>query len=340
MQTLRPFLTGCALVVVVQVGFLATHDWDPTAMLRVGADSRGLPVFERDFGSVYPVPALGHDGKYFYLVARQPWFWRADADTLAGLHDPPYRYGRPLYPLLAGGFGTLDPWATLAGMLLVQVLAGGVYAAAVVGLARHNGLPRMAIWLGLGNPGVYTSAILLTSDLLALTLILTAVLYCQQGKRRGAIVLAAAAVLAKEYYAIGAFALAGWLFFDGRRRAGVAMAVLPVLPTLVWKGAVTVLLGGKEGASNFTWPGVGILQAVPDWGRLLPVGVFALAVLAATVAGAANGPSPLVRWQCAVWALLGLTASGLVWADPFDLIRVIAPAWWFVIQAWYARPAT
>src|SRR5262245_28509127 len=142
------FLAGCGLVAAVQVGYLAERDWDATILLQVGAPSPARRILERELGPVAVSPGQGHDGKYFYLVARHPWFWTADAEQLDGVQDPAYRYGRPLYPLLAGLGGTLPPRATLAGLIAVQVLAGGLFAVALVLLARHNGLPTLAVLLG------------------------------------------------------------------------------------------------------------------------------------------------------------------------------------------------
>jgi hypothetical protein len=332
------FLAGCGLVMAAQVGYVLTRGGDPTVMLGVGPDSPARPLLERELGPLALAPTLGHDGKYSYLVARRPWFWRADPEALAGLEDPAYRYGRPLYPLLAGLGGSLPPRATLAGLVAVQVLAGGLLAVVLAALARHNGLPTPAVLVGLANPGAYYSGFLLTGDLLALVVVLAGVLGWQRGRVVASLALFAAAVLAKESSALAPLALAGSLAADRRWPAALAVAAIPLLPLAAWRLALLAALGPGEGAGNFTWPGGGILAAAGGWRwDALPRAGLALGVVAAGLAAAVRASPPLLRWQCAAWGLLGLTASRLVWTDPADLLRVAAPLWWFAAWAWWPR---
>jgi hypothetical protein len=326
------FLAGCALVAVVQCGYLAERGWDATILLQVGAPSPARAILERELGPVAVAPGQGHDGKYFYLVARHPWFWTADPEVLDGVQDPAYRYGRPLYPMLAGLGGTLPPRATFAGLVAVQLVAGGFYVVALVLLARHNGLPTLAVLVGLATPCIYSSSVLLTSDLLALTLTLLGV-YCWQRTRMGvSIALFAAAVLAKEYYALTPLVLAA---SSVRRHpwAALAVGVLPLLPLLAWRVALASVLGLGEGGGNFAPPGKGILDTAGEWENPA-LGALGVLLVVASLAAGARASRPLARWQCVVWGLLGLCASYRVWLDPADLLRVISPAWWFAIWCW------
>lgn len=337
--SIAAFLAGCGLVVATQAAYLSVRNGDPTALLQVGPGSPAKGVIERDLGPVYLAPTLGHDGKYFYLMARHPWFPSADPDTLDGLQDPRYRYGRPLYPLVAGLGGTLSPRATLAGLIVVQIVAGGVALAALVCLTRAHHLAAGAVPVGAMNPAVYSSAVLLTSDLPALALVLTGLSAWQRGRRSAAVVLFSAAVLAKEYYALAPFAVAGSLAVRRQWRIAGAVAVLPVLPLLAWKVGVLGGIGAGQGGENFTWPGRGIYETAGSWNDSWPLGALAVGLVAMALAGVRWSRAPMLRWQCSLWGLLALTGSRLVWTDPADLLRVVAPLWWFVLAAWWPTTA-
>jgi hypothetical protein len=334
------FLLGCGIVAGTQAGFLSTREWNPTALLQVGTGSPAKAEIGRDFPSLHLEPTLGHDGKYFYLIARHPVFWRLDAAARNGIQDPAYRYGRPLYPLLAGLGGTLSPWGTLAGLILLQILAGGCYLVGIVGIARRVGMPAWAVWIGAANPAVSSSAVLLTSDLLATALVLGGLGCWIRDRAAPAIVLFAAAVLTKEYYALTPVVLGASVLIRDRRLLGVVVAVVPLLPLAAWRLALWAVLGPGEGGGNFTWPGGGIVGASTGWNDLWPLGVLGIAVVLLAFAAVVLRTADPPRWQCAAWGTLGVCASTLVWADPTDALRVLAPLWWFVLWAWTAKTGT
>lgn len=330
------FALGCGLVVAVQGGYLAERDWDATALLHLGEPCPARTRLERELGPITYAPHLGHDGKYFYLIARYPWFWQADAEVLEGLQDPGYRYARPLYPLLAGLGGTLSPLATLGGLIAVQVVTGGFFAVVLALLARRNDLPPLAVLLGLATPCVYSSSVLLTSDLLALTLSFYGVLFWQRTRLGWSVAIFAAAVLAKEYYALTSLTLAASVVLR-HPRAAFALSLGPLVPLVVWKVALAAQLGVGGGGENFTWPGAGILATASHWMNLR-LGALGVVLVLVALAAIVRPAQPIPRWQCVVWGTLGLCASERVWIDPADLLRVVSSAWWFAIRAWWPRP--
>lgn len=329
------FLIGALVVAGVQAVHLSRCDWKPTALLQVGADSPARVQIERDFPGLRLEPTLGHDGKYSYLIARAPAFWRADAETLESLQDPGYRYARPLYPLLAGLGGQLAPRGTLAGLILVQIFAGGLGATALAAFARSRRLPIAFVALNIANPGIAGSACLLTCDALAHALSVLA-WYCAETRRvRIAIGVFALALATKEYYVLTPLALAAAFAAHGHWRRAIALAILPPIPIFCWKLALLAALGPGEGQGNFTWPGGGILASATLWTtRYAPVGLLGIALVAGALAAACAPRLPArLRWACAIWGTLGLCLSKLVWNDPNDLLRAIGPAWWFVTWA-------
>ncbi len=97
------FLVGVAIFASV----LSSVEWDASALLRVGEDNDQIISFvEEQLEHVRVVANLGHDGKYYFVHAHDPFL--LDPETYAGIIDRPvYRTQRVLYPLLA-----LRGWAS------------------------------------------------------------------------------------------------------------------------------------------------------------------------------------------------------------------------------------
>jgi hypothetical protein len=329
------FLLGSGLVAATQAGYLSVRDWNPTAFLQVGPGSPARDLLERDLGPLYPAPALGHDGKYFYLVAQHPWPGGLDATWREAVQDPAYRFGRPLYPLVAGLGGALSPRGTLAGLIFVQILAGGCYLIAIAGIARHAGLPAWAVAIGAANPAIYSSAVLLTSDLPAAALVLAGLGYWIRRRTTPSLVLFAAAALTKEYYILTPAALALAELIRQQWREVARLVLIPHSTLVAWKLIVWIHLGTAGGGENFDWPGGGIRAAMPGWQEGWPLGVIALVVLGLAAVAVVRRTPAVPRWQCGAWSLLGLSTAAPVWGDPADALRVLAPLWWFVVWAWW-----
>jgi hypothetical protein len=326
---------GCGLVAATQAGYLSVRDWNLTAFLQVGPGSPAKDLLERDLGTLHLAPVLGHDGKYFYLVARHPWPSGLDTMWREAVQDPAYRFGRPLYPLVAGFGGTLSPGGTLAGLIFVQILAGGCYLIAIAGIARHAGLPAWVVAIGAANPAIYSSAVLLTSDLPATALVLAGVGCWIRRRVTLGLLLFAAAALTKEYYILTPAALAIAEFSRRQWRELTKLVLVPLLPLAMWKVIVRTHLGPAGGGENFDWTGRGIQAAMPGWEEVWPLGVIALVVLALAAVAVVRRTPAVPRWQCGAWGLLGLSTAAPVWGDPADVLRVLAPLWWFVVWAWW-----
>lgn len=333
------FLSGAALIGAAQCAYMLLRGGDVTRLLQVGVDSPSRPLLENELGPMTVVRGLGHDGKYHYLMARQPWFWCADPNTIAVIEDPAYRYGRPLFSILAGFGGILPPRATMAAMIAIQLLSGGLYLSALVWIARTYRLPTSFVVIGMLNPGIYSSAVMLTCDLPALALALTGVVCWQSRRNALAILLYGAAVFTKEYYAIVPLGLAMSLAMQ-RRPIAFVVGVTPLLPVFLWRFALWQVFGAGSGEGNFSWPGQGFAVAAANWRYDAALGALALFLVALCLIGSVLPVPPLVRWQCFLWAMLALLASRLVWSAPADLFRVLCPAWVFAAWAWHsALPA-
>ena len=115
-------LVGIMVGAFAQWTQLRDLDWDLTATLRVGSDSAARDVIVEELGPIPVTRGAGHDGQYFYLIARDPWAVNGYADLA---DDGAYRFRRPLYGWLAGGFGLFPPQAALIGLVVWSISVSG-----------------------------------------------------------------------------------------------------------------------------------------------------------------------------------------------------------------------
>jgi hypothetical protein len=210
---------------------------------------------------------------------------------------------------------------------------------AIAGIARHAGLPGWAVAIGAANPAIYSSAVLLTSDLPAAALVLAGIGCWIRRRVVLGLVLFAAAALTKEYYILTAAALAVSELSRRQWREVARLVLVPLLPLAMWKVIVWMHLGPAGGGENIDLPGDGIRAAMPCWEEGWPLGALALVVLALAVVAVVRRSPAVPRWQCGAWGLLGLSTAAPVWGDPADALRVLAPLWWFVVWAcWPIHP--
>jgi hypothetical protein len=324
---------GAMLVATTQVAFCLQHGRSALSLLNTGNEAPARPWIERELGHLPPGQQLGHDGKYFYLVARHPRFWTATPEFLEALQDPGYRYGRPLYPLLAGIGGYLTPLGTLWGLIFWQVTAGAAYGAATSQLVKQLGLRVLSIPLIMLNPALFSSAALLTSDLPALAFALWGVVFCLSGQHRGAIIMFSFAILCKEYYLLIPLMVAFTRCYNREYPKAIRYAFGPVTPWLIWKIALLCHFGRDDGASNFRLDAMGFRNAADQWdssGWLLALLVFCeIGVLVVSI------PFRRGFWVflSSPWIALAILTSEKVWNDPADLLRATAPLWVFMCLA-------
>lgn len=328
------FGAGAMLALAGQIAFVLPSPDNWAGLLRVGSANPLLPQIESELGPLHPTDALGHDGQISYLIARDPFNRNDTAGTMRELDQAPYRYRRILYSLLAGGFGTLPGGMTLMGLVIWAIVGVGLATAAAADLGHQLQLARWAVLASMANLGALLSAVLLTSDALALGLALGGVALVRRGRLGGAMSFLAFAALTKEVYLLFAWSVAVWLWLERRRGAALLTAVTSVIPVGTWALWVAISQGGyAPGLHHLTFPLSGIIEAVPLWlasepaGSTLMVGMLVTCMVIGSLGLAILKGDRLLTLCGVAWAALGLILSVSVWSVPTNALRALAPLW-------------
>lgn len=317
---------------------LAVAGWDPAGLIQFGEDEpeRSGYAFDR-FGREIPLAGdLGHDGRFFFILASDPLFTNphVHADQL---DRPVYRAQRMLYPSIASVGGLVGPDGIAVAMIALQAV-GLVGGTIVTGwLARALGLSE---WWGLAftfNPGVRYELEILGAGVMATALLVLAVYLFQTERLLGAVLAATLAVLTREVMWLGIAGVAA-VAFKSRQREAVALALVPAGAAAVWAGYVRLRLGSLDSGAAVQELGVpfkGLISAVGDWlngdaGSDVMVAVLVLTLVIAVLAAAVRGRS-LVLWASVGFALIAPFLTEQVWINGFDISRAISPIFTFFL---------
>jgi hypothetical protein len=235
-----------------------------TRLIRPGTEGPAIALIRQDFPSASVPEGVGLDGQQFYAIARNPWH---PDEVAPHLTEPRYRYGRPLYPLLAwalhptgGGRGLI---VALVAVNLAAALLGGI---ALGCLARRMGAPAWLALLYPLLPGTLLSVFASTADALAVALALVTLAAALHRRWALAVIAAVLAVLARETTILVpvALVLAGrpWQRPWGWRREWWVL-VAPAVALLAWQVVVRLSVpGGNEAAEQLGPPFAGLVDAV------------------------------------------------------------------------------
>lgn len=322
------------LTVVVSTAFAVIHlsqnDLNPTVFIAVGEDDAGVREYAvRLLDDVVLRPELGHDGRFFFVQANDPWL--LDSKNNAELLDRPiYRAQRMAYPVLASAGGLLPPGGVVWGMLILNVLAMGAGAWACAVLARRHG---GSAWWGLAFPlniGLLSEFSVGGGGVVASAAAFMAVLALSNERLSLGSLLFAVACLAREVMLISVAGTALW-FLATRRRREASLVVLPSIAAVgVWGLYIRGVLpdGEPVGAGNLGLPFAGFLRNFENWLRdpfEMIVGVAVVFVLLIFLFRALRTPS-LIAWTFAPFAVLAFFLAEPVWNGYFNMTRAVAPA--------------
>ena len=329
-------ITGTLLAVIYVAVIMSNADWDPTAVLAIGADSGAqLEYAERVLGhKVSTRPDLGHDGRFFFILANDPLLL-APQQHASFLDLPTYRAQRVLYPFLAGGLGLLSAGPTVWGLIIVNLVAAGLGTYATATVARILGANQ---WLGVAfiiNPGVIAELDIDGGGVLALALGMLGLAMVLQGRDSWATVSFTGAVLARETMLlfVGGILVSLWL---RRRPFRPVVVAVPVLGAIAWRVYTGIRLSAVE-SSAVTSEGFfrafelvplsGAIEASAHWTEDPTRLIWILSLLAIVLLFMRRGWSSrsVVAWSAWPFALLLLFLSAAVWIEPYDIARAVAP---------------
>jgi len=327
---------GLATVVVVALamtaGLTATmvsnFGWDATAFIGFGEEATDIREYaEMHLGEIVLRHGAGHDGKFFFVQANDPWLM--DAAERAELFDyPVHRSRRMLYPLLAGGLGMFQPEVIVWSLLLSNVIWMVLGTWGTARLAQTlGGSP----WWGLAftfNIGLIFALLIDGSDILALALAVWAVAFLYEERFSPAVALLAASALTREAMIVCAMGAGVWLWTRGPRRAAFVVIGVPGLALGIWEGYLRLRLGPDPGLpGSFGLPFAGLANAMTQWAQEPTVLVFGvcLNLLAILLVRRWWVGRSLLSWAFIGFVPLAILFTAPVWTEFFDFTRVLAP---------------
>lgn len=323
-------LVGILLATGVALRVLSAADGDATIFIAFGEDATPTREYaEERLGDVFLRTVQGHDGKFFFVQANDPWIIDPQENALV-LDRPLYRSQRMLYPALAGVGGLLPPAGVVWGLLILNLLAMGLGTWAVARLALEMG---GSVWWGLAftlNLGFISEMTISGAGVVSAGLAFLALVMVLRDRFSAAVVLLSLAALAREAMLIAAVGTAFWLWRKGRRRDAVFAFLVPVLVAGLWALYLRMRIGLETGVDQVQEIGLplqGFIQAFANWVDdpfNLVVGVSMLLVMA-LYTRRTLASSHLVGWAFLGFVLLGLLFTEQVWNSWFDISRAIGP---------------
>jgi hypothetical protein len=309
---------------------LVDNDLNPTTTIKFGeVFTEQNDYAEALLGDVVLAPMAGHDGKFFFSQAMDPFYTQPEIHAVY-LDRPTYRAQRMAYPTLASMGGILPAEATAWGLIVVNVLAMAIGTIFTSLVAIEMGLSR---WFGLAflfNPGMIVDLSIDGAGVVAMAAMMAGVYYVIRHALWAAAAALAVASLARETMVIAVVGLAAFVWYKERRLAW--SLTVPFVAVGSWWAYVHWRLG--EGLSQDTQAldlpfkgfveAFGVWTSTPDSTIDLLVGCILLAVSIMVLLRSFRTPTAL-GWSVAGFALLGLMMSEPVWESWFDSSRALAP---------------
>jgi len=324
-------LVGLAIALLFSVWVLAGVKWDATIFVGFGGEATATREYAEDrLGPVFLRSGQGHDGKFFFVQANDPWILDPE-ENIAVADRPLYRSQRMLYPVLAGVGGALSPAAIVWALLGINVVAMGVGSWAAASIAQTMGISP---WWGLAfalNLGFLSELVIDGAGVVASAAAFSAVALFLSNRYGWGVLLLVLAALAREAMLIAAVGSGWWLWRQGNgsRKAILAVGV-PVAAVAAWAVYSRWRIGWASGVSEVKeigWPLVGFAQATKTWvGDPLDIAIgVALLALLLVFGLRALRSDTLVAWAFVGFVALGVVFTSRVWENYFDITRAIAP---------------
>jgi hypothetical protein len=263
--TLRPLGGPVLATLALHIGFIFVYlsrlGGDPSALICTGENRIGRYPFEAVGQACGP---NGHDGQFYYLLARAPW-----QKHEAELDAPPLRHVRILYPAVCWLLSAGHPVVLFYVMPAVNLLAVAALAALGARLALVHG---RSAWWGFALPLGVNAGISLThnfTDCVSSLAVFGLLAAWLRGEGWPATTLwAVAAVFAREQNV----AVVGLVGLAALWKGRLAVAAGAALAGALWIGWVAVLWGAYGGlpflsdGSNLNYPLAGVLYRLRHLG--------------------------------------------------------------------------
>jgi len=330
----RPLSVGIAgsmiaLLVVLRV--LSTIGYDPTIFVALGEDSTSINDYaEGRLGrEVVKRAALGHDGKYFFVQAQDPFVLEPE-ENIAVIDRPLYRSQRMFYPVLAGGAGLFSADVIVWALLIVNLIAMGLGSWAVAHLAMEMG---GSPWWGLAfvlNIGFISEMNIDGAGVVAAAAAFGAVVLLRRQRVGWGIALITIAVLSREAMLIAAAGSAFWLWRKGERRDALMVVGIPLAAVALWAIYLRFRIDFDTGLSEVQEVGLpfaGFIDAFRFWADdpLNLVAGIAIMLLLLLFTRRVLISGQLVGWAFVGFVPLAILFTRQVWQSYFDITRAVAP---------------
>ncbi|CAN5849786.1 hypothetical protein BH23ACT4_BH23ACT4_01220 [soil metagenome] len=326
------FLGGVALFLALTLPILAKGGWDPTVFVKFPESFPEFVVYgEELLGEIRVAPEAGHDGKFYFVQAMDPFYLAPDENAIF-IDRPTYRAQRMLYPTLAGAAGLAGPWATVWALYGLNIVLIGLGCVVTGMVAKQLGASEL-FGLGFGvNLGMLSAGLVDTAEILGFALLMLGLYLCLRQSWKWMTVALTLSVLARETMLAGVVGIAVYLLMT-RRRIPRHLVWAIVLP-LAWFAYLQVRIGYLPGyddtASTLGLPLFGFVEAFGEWisepvqFANLATGVIFMALAVLFVVRVVRKRDILTSVG-APFFFVALLMSVVVWRQAFDSSRALAP---------------
>ncbi len=325
-------LVGLLLTGYIVLGLLSGSNWNPTLFVKFDQVTPGMSEYATGrFDEVAYAGREGHDGKFFFIQASDPFFMEPDVHARL-LDRPTYRAQRMLYPTIAGGFGLFSPTTTAWSLLILNVVGVGVgcWITALVAIElRLSPIFGLAFFI---NPGVLSSAVIDTAEVLAMVTLMGGILMVMRGRIGPAAAFLTFSSLSRETMLLS---VVGWMifFWVREKRLDWRMAA-PFVAVGGWWLYVRFRIGylsdGIQDVKAIGLPFDGLIEAMQEWiGERAHVDEFVIAILLLAACFfllyLAVTRLSLLPLMSAGFSLIAILMVGEVWGHYFDASRALTP---------------
>lgn len=326
------FLGGVALFLALTLPILAKGGGDPTVFVKF---PESFPEFvaygEERLGEIHVAPEAGHDGKFYFVQAMDPFYLAPDENAIF-IDRPTYRAQRMLYPTLAGAAGLAGPWATVWAMYALNILAIGLGCVITGLVAKELGASELFGLAFVFNLGMLSAGLVDTAEILGFALLMLGVYLCMRHSWGWMTVALTLAVLTRETMLAGVVGIAVYLLLTRRKipRHLLWTLVIPAAWFAYLRVRIGYLPGYDDSASNLDLPLLGFIEAYREWtsGPVqlanLVTGVILMALAVLFLVRVVRERS-LLNAVGASYVLVALLMSVVVWRQAFDSSRALAP---------------